>query len=117
VVLLSDPHAELVVVADGEPDATPDATDATPSATVAAHPRETARETDGEIREVELRRRGGQGPGATGAGTAAGAAGRGPAGAGTEPRRVRLDLHASTGSIVALWVIPVAPAAPAGRLD
>jgi hypothetical protein len=76
IVLLSDPHAELAVSAEGEPDA-------------ASGSPEARGEAAGEVRVVELEAR-------------------------QQSRRVRLDLHASAGGIVALWVIP--PAAP-GRLD
>ncbi len=75
LVLLSDPHADLTVSADGQPSP--------------ARPGEGA-DTDGELRVVELEP--------------------------TQPsRRVRLDLHASVGGVVALWVIPASP--PHGRLD
>ena len=82
VVLLSDPHAELAVSADGE------------DAGVSGHGGD---EAAGEVRMVELAQ-------------------------GQPSRRVHVDLGASTGGIVAAWVIPavaagVPPASSSGRLD
>jgi len=78
VVLVSDPHTELAVSADGE-------------SGPAAAAREGAGDTEGELRVVELESR--------------------------QSRRVRLDLHASTGGVLAVWIIPTVPVGPRGRLD
>jgi HEAT repeat protein len=78
LVLVSDPHADLAVSADGERG---------PAAT----PVEGEGGDTGELRVVELGSR--------------------------QSRRVRLDLHASPGGVLAVWIIPTAPAAPRGRLD
>jgi arylsulfatase A-like enzyme len=76
VVLLSDPHAELAVAAEGAADA-------------GGEGREGGGDTGAEVRVVELE----------------------PS---PQSHRLHLDLHASAGGVVALWVIPE----PAhGRLD
>jgi hypothetical protein len=88
VVLLSDPHAELAVSADGGPG--PPASGASQKGggggvAVGAGGDEAA----GDVRVVELEPR-------------------------PQSRRVRFDLHASAGGIVAFWVLP---ASSRGRLD
>ncbi len=76
VVLLSDPHADLAVTADGATDA-------------GATSQERGGDTGSDVRVVELESR-------------------------QQRRRVHLDLHASAGGVVALWVIQ---APVRGRLD
>jgi arylsulfatase A-like enzyme len=80
VVLVSDPHAELAVSADGDGGST------------AAAPLEGGGDTGGELRVVELE-------------------------SSRQSRRMRLDLHASAGGVVAVWIIPTPPVPSRGRLD
>jgi hypothetical protein len=89
VALLSDAHAAMTVSKDGQPE---------PSLTASGD----AADADGEVRAVDIQPD--KAPdGRPGTPSASGAPGQGGAPA---AGRVRLELRASTGGIVAVWVIP-----------
>ena len=88
VALLSDAHAKMTVLADGEPAPSPTAPG------VGA-----GDDAEGEVRAIDI-----EPPDASPPGQPSQA--RAPSPATTTRRRVRLELGTSTGGIVAVWVIP-----------
>jgi hypothetical protein len=89
VALLSDAHAKMTVLADGEPAASPTASGLGAGA---------GDDTEGEVRAIDIEPPDASSPGQPSQAPAPSKSSR--------PSRTRLELRTSAGGIVAVWVIP-----------